>query len=145
MAKGLLQASRALTGQTPTEESFSSRLEIDTESGCWEWQATFSNGKPKFYARDWHDSVYAVRWAYENYIWPIPKGGRLVSKKGVCIMGRRCANPWHFQLVTRVPKPLPLGKDALSIGTQIHRAIEASDSQVEQALTELNESEHRGS
>ena len=89
--------------------------------------------------------MYAVRWAYEHYIGPIPKGGRLVSKKGVCTMGRRCANPWHFQLVTRVPKPLPLGKDAISIGTQIHRAIEASDSQVEQALTELNESEHRGS
>ena len=132
--------------QTPTEESFSSRIEIDAESGCWEWQETFSNGKPKFYARDKHDSVYAVRWAYEHYIGQIPKGGRLVSKKGVCIMGRRCANPWHFQLVTRVPKPLPLGNSgAVSIGTQMHIAIEASDSQVESALAELADLEPRGS
>ncbi len=130
--------------QSQSEQAFSSRLEIDPDTECWEWQAHYSNGKPRFYVTELGGQAYAVRWAYEHWVGPIPRSGRLVSKKGICAMGRRCVNPWHFTLVTRIPQSLPLQQGMVGVGTAIHQAVEATDSEVQEALDAL-ETDPKGS
>lgn len=76
---------------------FMSKISINAETGCWEWQAAIS---PTGYAMFFADgkNVKGHRWAYEYFIGPMDKDK--VSDH-LC-RTRHCVNPSHIEPVTIV-------------------------------------------
>lgn len=65
------------------------------DGGCWVWARTLNNkGYGVFGANG--STTYAHRWAYEQFVGPIPDGLELDH---LC-RNRACANPAHLEAVT---------------------------------------------
>ncbi len=75
----------------PIRERFDRRWALDTESGCWLWQASLSESG---YGRI--DRGYAHRVGYELYVGPVPDG--LVLDHLCCV--KQCVNPAHLEPIT---------------------------------------------
>jgi len=80
----------------PPLERFTAKVE--KTDGCWLWMG-YINPKPgkgygTFY--DGKKAVRAHRWAYENFVGPIPEGLQLDH---LCRV-RHCVNPSHLEPVT---------------------------------------------
>ena len=73
---------------------------VDATGDCWEWLAGGAQGYGVFGVRVEGKTVntYAHRWAWENLVGAIPES--------MCIdhlcLNRRCVNPDHLEIVTRV-------------------------------------------
>ncbi len=76
-------------------------------NGCWEWKGSLTTEGYGQFGDEFR--VYAShRWAYENYIGPIPEGlvlDHTCHKRETCDGGntcvhRRCVNPEHLEPVT---------------------------------------------
>jgi hypothetical protein len=69
------------------------------DGACWRWSGYLdAEGYAHFGVN--HRRVFAHRWAYENYIGPIPEGyhvDHVASRGCVC---RDCVNPDHLEAVT---------------------------------------------
>ena len=82
-----------------TSERFWSKVDIQrVPDGCWEWTgAKVGNGYANFWGGlDIGKVVYAHRYAYEKYRYPIPEELQLDH---LCRV-RHCVNPWHLEAVT---------------------------------------------
>lgn len=67
------------------------------DSGCWEWQAATNYGYGVFsVGRLFRKTIQAHRWAYENYVGPVPQGSHLHH---TC-WNRACVNPIHLKPLT---------------------------------------------
>ena len=76
------------------EERFKVKIRIDAD-GCHSWTAcTLKSGYGWF--RSNGESGYAHRWAYENYVGPIPDGYHVDH---MC-HNKTCVNPEHLRAVT---------------------------------------------
>lgn len=72
-------------------DSFAERIQLDEETGCWNWTGHVSK---KGYAKFWAGShIEAYHFAYLYFVGPVPDGRELHHK----CRNRRCANPWHVE------------------------------------------------
>jgi hypothetical protein len=80
--------------RTAAIDRFWSKVEKDSETGCWLWTAATTDG----YGQLWVDGrmVYAHRYSYEYHVGPIPTDKQLDHTCRV----RRCVNPRHLEPVT---------------------------------------------
>jgi hypothetical protein len=74
---------------------FMSKIEIGAGQSCWEWLACTSGGYGSFNIGYRHHLAHRV--AYELFRGPIPPG---MTIDHLC-RNRACANPEHFEVVTR--------------------------------------------
>jgi hypothetical protein len=76
-------------------DRFTSKYQVDPETGCWEWQAAL---KTSGYAQFWNGTRMQPghRFAYETVIGPVPEGLHLDH---LC-RNRICVNPLHVEPVT---------------------------------------------
>lgn len=82
------------------EERFAEKIVVSPDD-CWLWQAALSyNGYGFFHVGG--KQLRAHRWAYENFIGPIPEG---MTLDHLCRV-RHCANPFHCEIVTRAENAL---------------------------------------
>lgn len=80
---------------TPIEERFLAKVQED-EAGCWLWTANLSvDGYGRFVVTH-NRPANAHRWAYEQWVGPIPDGFQLDH---LCRI-RRCVNYEHCEPVT---------------------------------------------
>lgn len=85
---------RPVTKKTAVDR-FHGKIFYDTVTGCWLFSGSWSrDGYGTFW--DGKRSGRAHRWAYENYVGPIPDGLQLDH---LCRM-RCCVNPDHLEPVT---------------------------------------------
>lgn len=75
-------------------ERFRSKVRVES-NGCWVWTASLSNGYGQ-YMLVTGKPVRAHRWAYEQFIGPVPKGLELDH---LCRVPS-CINPSHLEPVT---------------------------------------------
>lgn len=80
---------------TRLPETFRARIQVNLETGCWEWTAHLNqDGYGYFY---WNSKgTYAHRAAYTILAGPIPKH---LTIDHLCRV-RHCANPEHLEVVT---------------------------------------------
>jgi hypothetical protein len=77
-------------------QRFLEKIEHDEETGCLLWTAYIDrSGYGRFHGEPGR-AVLAHRYAYEEWIGPIPEGMHLDH---LCRV-RRCVNPWHLEVVT---------------------------------------------
>jgi hypothetical protein len=88
------------SGRTaPAIERFKANLDLESKPGCW--LLTYGqnrNGYPHM-VDDEGKTVIAHRWAYMEFIGPIPEGQCVLHKASQgCSEDRRCCNPKHLGL-----------------------------------------------
>jgi hypothetical protein len=77
---------------TPAIERFWDKTRI-SKSGCWLWTAAAQKGYGVFHPDPpYPNRVYAHRWAYEQFVGPIPEGLQLDHLCRVT----NCVNPDHL-------------------------------------------------
>lgn len=81
-------------GLSKLPERISSRIAIDSESGCWEWEGAKSNGYGRVYWKGKPRPTHRV--AYTLYVGEIPEGKQIDH---LCA-NPCCMNPEHLQPVT---------------------------------------------
>lgn len=84
------------TGRPPTAPILRFQAKVLVlATGCWAWQGTRINGA---YGQFWDGKrqVYAHRWAYEQFVGPIPDGHQVDH---LCRVPP-CVNPAHLEAVT---------------------------------------------
>jgi hypothetical protein len=81
---------------SPVIERFAEKIEPQP-NGCWLWTGTANrDGYGRFYVREAITEL-AHRWAYEQFVGPIPEGMPLDH---LC-RNRSCVNPDHLEPVTQ--------------------------------------------
>lgn len=75
--------------------NFWSKVQEDSKTGCWRWQAAKTSGYGSF-GVGCHRTALAHRVAYETLIGPVPDGMELDH---LCRV-RECCNPEHLEPVT---------------------------------------------
>ncbi|HHX48340.1 MAG TPA: hypothetical protein GX718_13405 [Brevibacterium sp.] len=68
---------------------------IETESGCWEYQGSLTNGYARLRGDGGRRKVFGHRLAWESLRGPIPEE---LTYDHLC-QNRACVNPWHGELV----------------------------------------------
>lgn len=93
------------------EDRFFSRIERDGD--CWLWTGALGGGGYALFGANGKRGM-AHRWSYEHHVGPIPDGMEIdhvchtrAVRAGTCEGGddcqhRRCVNPAHLDVVTRV-------------------------------------------
>lgn len=77
---------------------FAAKVVISTSlSGCWEWTGSISGGYGRFRPGASRPTASAHRWAYEQFVGPVPAG---LDLDHLC-RNPRCVNPMHLEPVTR--------------------------------------------
>ena len=73
------------------------RIEIDPETGCWNWTGSDRSapGYSRFFVNGKRMLVH--RWAYEQFVGPIPEGATVHHR----CTNPRCSNPAHLQAMTQ--------------------------------------------
>ncbi len=80
---------------TPVCERFWSRVDKQSDSGCWNWTAhTNEKGYGRLLVNEHH--TFAHRFSYESIVGKIPDGLTLDHK----CLNKRCVNPAHLEVVT---------------------------------------------
>jgi hypothetical protein len=82
--------------KTPYER-FHEKYTVNTETGCWEWQAGKFAGKDRGFITIDGTPRYAYRVSYELHVGPIPEGLVIDHLCNVPC----CVNPDHLQAVTQ--------------------------------------------
>lgn len=80
----------------PLRQRFLEKVEVDAETGCWLWTARIDDSGYGRFNRGPGLSPLAHRYAYEEYVGPIPDG---LEIDHLCRV-RHCVNPWHLEAVT---------------------------------------------
>lgn len=75
---------------------FWAKVEVDRETGCWDWTAAVNNRGRAIFAIDGRARL-AYRLAWEHFLGAIPEG---MTVDHLCA-SRVCVNPEHMELVTR--------------------------------------------
>lgn len=91
-------------------ERFVNKVEIDRETGCWNWTAHTLSGYGQL------DHRAAHRFSYEHHIGPIPDGLQIDH---LC-RNRRCVNPEHLEPVTQRENILRGEAPAAYLARQTH-------------------------
>lgn len=79
----------------PLRQRFLDKIEIDPVTGCWLWTRYIDrSGYGRFHRPT--GSPLAHRYAYEEFVGPVPEGMQLDH---LCRV-RRCVNPEHLEPVT---------------------------------------------
>ncbi len=88
----------------PALDRFHEKYVVDDETGCWVWTA--ARGRDG-YGRLWVDgkSVLAHRFAYDQFVGPIPDG---LVLDHLC-RNRACCNPEHLRVCTHRENILATG------------------------------------
>jgi hypothetical protein len=82
---------------TPALTRLLSRIEIDPETGCWEWQGAKATKGYGLFRGD-GPMVRTHRYSYEHLVGPIPDG---LTLDHLC-RNRACCNPEHLEPCTAV-------------------------------------------
>ncbi|MGH2798334.1 MAG: HNH endonuclease signature motif containing protein [Thermoleophilaceae bacterium] len=82
----------------PLHQRFLDKIAVDPATGCWLWQARLDASGYGRFNRGPGLSPLAHRYAYEQYVGPIPTGRQLDH---LC-RTRRCVNPQHLEVVTPI-------------------------------------------
>ena len=77
-------------------ERFAPKVEVDQETGCWNWTAGKSHGYGSL-SHPERGSYPAHRFSYEHHVGPVPEGLELDH---LC-RNRACVNPAHLEPVTQ--------------------------------------------
>jgi hypothetical protein len=75
--------------------SFAAKYEVNPESGCWEWTASFARGGYGQFSTSTQDGCKwyrAHRFAHEAFIGPVPEGYVVMHKCD----NPKCVNPDHL-------------------------------------------------
>ena len=78
-------------------ERFVPKVEIDRETGCWNWTASTTPGGYGSLSLPNGERCVAHRFSYEHHVGPIPDGLQIDH---LC-RNRRCVNPEHLEPVTQ--------------------------------------------
>lgn len=88
---------RIMTSKTTAPmERFMVKVAVDDDSGCWLWIGPLRNQGYGQFALPQKRTVSAHRWAYEQFVGPIPHGLTIDHACNV----RRCVNPDHLRPMT---------------------------------------------
>lgn len=81
-----------------TRQRFLAKVEVDSETGCWNWQGCRTAGRGGGYGQFAIDGKVkgAHRVSYEAYVEPIPEGYEVDH---LC-RNHACVNPEHLEAVT---------------------------------------------
>ena len=77
-----------------THERFEEKYLVNKTTGCWEWQASLTNGYGQFYYNK--KQGFAHRYSYGHFNGPIPSGMFVMHKCNNSV----CCNPAHLKLGT---------------------------------------------
>ena len=77
-----------------THERFEEKYLVNQKTGCWEWQASLSNGYGQFYYNKKQGTAH--RYSYQYFNGPIPDGLFVMHKCNNSV----CCNPEHLELGT---------------------------------------------
>lgn len=80
------------------KDRFKNHFTVNAETGCWEWKGSTNRGYGNF-CDDKHQIVRASRFAYENFVGPIPPGENVLHSCDNAI----CVN-WEAHLFTGTQK-----------------------------------------
>ena len=92
---GTQQRWSEMTGQIDPLQRFFSHIEKQA-NGCWRWTASKTTDGYGYFWPTHEKNVKAHRWAYEQFVGPIPEG---LNLDHLC-RNRACVNPAHLEPVT---------------------------------------------